>query len=166
MRKILLLLLTVFLLVGCGEQAVFETLGQIQHQPQQMALAATVQLSLPASAALQTVSAGTDRLYECDGYTLTVQTLEGGNLSRTVQTLSGFAPEKLTILETKTNLQRYDWVWSAMGEDGALLCRAAVVDDGNYHYCVCLIAPAESAASLSGQWNALLASIALSDPQN
>ena len=158
MRKILLLLLTVFLLVGCGEQTVFETLGQIQHQPQQMALAATVQLSLPASAALQTVSAGTDRLYECDGYTLTVQTLEGGDLSRTVQTLSGFAPEKLTILETKTDLQRYDWVWSAMGEDGALLCRAAVVDDGNYHYCLSALWDADSREKSQINWNQVFSS--------
>ena len=31
---------------------------------------------------------------------------------------------------------RYDFVWSAAGETGERLGRGAIVDDGNYHYCL------------------------------
>ena len=35
-----------------------------------------------------------EKLYFCDGYTLTLQILDGGDWSRTVQTLCGYLPEK------------------------------------------------------------------------
>lgn len=165
MRRIFAIALLGFILVGCGDTAVLETLGQIQHQPDAAPTMAVLQLDLPESAALQTLGAGTDRLYECDGFTLSVETLTGGDLTRTVRTLSGFDPEKLTILETATDIRRFDWVWSAVGDNGDLLCRAAVLDDGNYHYCVCVFAPAGSTGALSQQWNELFASLRLEYPQ-
>jgi hypothetical protein len=50
-----------------------------------------------------------------------------------------------------------------MGESGQLVCRAAVLDDGNYHYCLTAVAPAANAGELSEQWNALFASLRLED---
>ena len=161
MRKILFLLLTCVLLGGCAAAPTFETLGPVLHQPEQLPAVATTRLSLPESAALQTLGGGTDKLYECDGYTLILQTLAGGDLTRTVRSVCGFDPEKLTLLETASQVRRYDWAWTAMGDGGELICRAAVLDDGVYHYCLTVFAPAASGGALAEQWNGLFASFGL-----
>lgn len=161
MKKLLLLVLLSAILTGCSAAPTFETLGQIQHQPEAAPMAADVQLALPASAALE-VFGGTDKVYECDGYTLVLQTRASGDLSATVRSLSGFLPEKLTVMESAAeNVRRYDWVWTAAGEGGDLICRASVLDDGNYHYCVYTMAPAQAAGKLTEEWNGLFASFRL-----
>lgn len=162
MKKILLLFLVGFLLTGCSDAEVFETLGQIQHQPADLPTMASVQLSLPESAAEQTFGGGTDTVYECEGYTLVLQTLDAGNFDSTVRTISGFSPEKLTVMEsTMEQGKRYDWIWTAVGENGDLVCRASVLDDGNYHYCIYTLAPAQSAGKLAEEWNILFTSFRL-----
>lgn len=161
MKKMLLLCMIGFLLTGCASAETFETLGQIQHQQDDTPAIASVQLSLPETAAKQTFG-GSDTVYECAGYTLVLQTLAGGDFNRTVCSLSGFSPEKLTVMESEAELgKRYDWVWTAAGESGDLVCRAAVLDDGNYHYCIYALAPAQSAGALTEEWNTLFASFCL-----
>jgi hypothetical protein len=161
MRKMLLFVLAFLFLPGCGAKEVFETLGPVLHQPDQPAAMATLQLALPPSAALQTVAA-TDKLYECDGFSLILQTIPAGDFRGTVRTLSGYDPSVLTLIKSGSDIcRRFDWVWTSMGENGELICRAAVLDDGNYHYCVTAIAPAASGGALTSQWNALFASLSL-----
>lgn len=162
MRKLILLLAAMLLLSGCAATETFETLGPILHQSEEFPAMATVELSLPDSASTQTFSGGTDVLYECDGYTLLRQTLSSGDLHSTIRTLSGFSPENLTVLESgDASVKRYDWVWTAMGDSGDLVCRAAVLDDGNYHYCICVMAPAADAGVLNPEWNRLFSSFRL-----
>ena len=163
MRKFLLLLLICVLLSGCAASEVFETLGPVLHQPENLPAMSTLQLTLPDTAIAETFG-GSDKLYECDGYTLILQNLPAGDFSGTVRTLSGFWPQELTVLESGTaEIRRFDWVWTAMGESGQLVCRAAVLDDGNYHYCLTAVAPVANAGELSEQWNALFASLRLED---
>lgn len=160
MKKGLMAVLACLLLTGCGEKAVFETLGDVQHDSEQVMAMAQMQLSVPEDAAAQTFGDGT--LYECEGYTLFVQTFSSGDLQRTVKTLSGFSTDKLTVLETQVGeVMRYEWVWTAAAEDGDMLCRATVLDDGKYHYCVTALAPAKEAGSLNSSWNQLFGSFAL-----
>lgn len=161
MKKMLLFLLSCVMLAGCSAAPTFETLGLVQHQQNVTPTAAEVLLSLPASAAAETFG-GADTVYECDGYTLVLQTLASGDMPATVRALSGFSPEKLTIMEsTAENVRRYDWVWTAAGEGGDMICRAAVLDDGNYHYCVYTLAPAHNAGKLTEEWNGVFASFRL-----
>lgn len=161
MKKIWLLFIIGFLLTGCSSAETFETLGQIQHQSDHIPAMGSVQLSLPESAAEQTFG-GTDTVYECAGYTLVLQTLAAGDFDRTIHTLSGFSAEKLTVMESTIEKgKRYDWVWTAAGESGDVVCRASVLDDGNYHYCIYALAPAQSAGSLMDEWNMLFASFCL-----
>ena len=54
---------------------------------------------------------------------------------------------------------RWDWVWTAAGEGGDAVGRAAVLDDGVYHYCVSVMAEAGEAGALETQWSALMGSI-------
>lgn len=161
MKKIWLFFLIGFLLTGCSASETFETLGQIQHQPDHIPTMGSVQLSLPGSATEQTFG-GSDTVYECAGYTLVLQTLSAGDFDRTVHTLSGFSMEKLTVMESAIEKgKRYDWVWTAAGESGDVVCRASVLDDGNYHYCIYTLAPAQSAGNLAEEWNVLFASFSL-----
>lgn len=162
MKKIVVLLILCVLLTGCSAAETFETLGQIQHQSVDAPVQATVQLSLPESATACVFAGGEERLYDCDGYFLELQTISSGDLQSTLQQLSGYCPEKLTVIESRVGeIKRYDWVWTAAGEDGDMICRAAVLDDGNYHYCLSTMASAQSAGTLMDEWNRLFASFCL-----
>lgn len=143
MKKFCVIVVLCLMLVGCGTAETFETLGQVQHESNEVPAMATVQLQLPQTASAEVFSSGGDTMYDCDGYTLMLQTVEAGDFSRTVQNLSGFSAERLTIMESKLGTsKRYEWVWTAAGEGGEVLCKAMVLDDGNYHYCLCAMAPA------------------------
>ena len=160
MKKLVFLIIVGLMLAGCSEP-VYETLGEVQHvsatQPQ---LRQTV-LALPEDAAMLTASGG-DMLYSCDGYTMSLQSLPAGDLTTTVRTLSGYEPAQLTILETLCDDHtRYEWVWTSAGETGDVVCRGAVLDDGNYHYCLTVSADAEKAGALNQVWTDLFRSFCL-----
>ena len=66
-----------------------------------------------------------------------LETCDSGDLSATIRALSGYEKGQLTILETRQgDCDRYDFVWTMAGETGDRLGRAAILDDGNYHYCM------------------------------
>lgn len=163
MRKWWILLCCSFLLTGCAAKETFETMDDVLVQPV-MAPAGTIHLMLPPEASAQAMlGSGNDKLYFCDGYTAAVQILERGDLNKTCRALCGFGTEDLNILETSADGQkRYDWVWSGAGEGGDALGRAAVIDDGKYHYCVSLQTEAALAGELESAWAELLGSFAVS----
>ena len=137
----------------------FETVNDVMDQPV-MAPAGQIALELPESASAQTaLGAEENRLYFCDGYTVTVQTMERGDLKRTAKSLCGFDTAELKIVETSDgDIKRWDWVWTAAGEGGDAIGRAAVIDDGKYHYCVTVMADAQKAGEMEDQWAKLFRS--------
>lgn len=163
MRKWLWCLLLVCLLAGCGSAETFETLGQVQHQSDGEAALRQVVLTLPEDAALS--ASDTDQgftMYDCADYTILMQTFSSGDMTSTIRALTGFSSEKLTVLESACgDHARYDWVWTAVAEEGDLVCRGTVLDDGDYHYCLCVMAEADEAGELTSQWNALFGSFCL-----
>jgi hypothetical protein len=163
MRKWWIVLGLSLLLTGCATAEVFETVGDELRQPV-MAEVGQISLAVPEGAYVQTMVTGDDdKLYFCDGYTVAVQILTRGDLNRTCAELCGFKKDSLNVLETSVGGQkRYDWIWTAAGEGGDVLGRAAVIDDGKYHYCVSLQADAARAGELEGQWSKLLASFYVS----
>lgn len=164
MKKAVWFLALALVLSGCSAP-VYETLGNVVHVGQMDATPRQIVLSLPADAAVLTAS-GTDMLYNCSDYTMSLQTLPAGDFAATVRTLSGYEPSQLTVLQSQcADHSRCDWVWVAAGEEGDVLCRAAVLDDGNYHYSLCVFADADAAADLTDTWNDLFHSFCL-DTQN
>lgn len=157
MKKWWILLCVSFLLTGCAAAETFETVGDEMLQPV-MAEVGRINLSLPPEASAQTMlGSDGDKLYFCDGYTAAVQIMDRGDLDRTCRQLCGFPADNLNILETvNSGCKRYDWVWMAAGEGGDMMGRAAVIDDGKYHYCVSLLADAASAGELESQWSKIL----------
>lgn len=163
MKKLIVILFVVFLLAGCGAQETFEIVEDQNLQPA-MGTLQQLKLELPAEAALPTMeSDDQSKLYLCDGYTLTVQTLQGGDLNRTLRQVTGFSEDQLAAMETEENaVRRIQCVWIAAGEGGDHVGRALILDDGNYHYAVSVMAEATLAGDLTQQWQTILDSAMLS----
>ena len=103
-------------------------------------------------------------LYVCDDFEIAVQTFAGGDLDHTLRQISGFSAAQLTMMETSCgDHTRYDMVWVAAGENGDLLCRGAVIDDGLCHYTAVAMVDAALAPEVKADWNALFASFCLAD---
>lgn len=161
MKKCWICLIFALFLMGCSAET-FETVGDEVLQPV-MATAGELSMTLPDSATTQAMqSEDGGKLYFCDGYVLTVQTLDGGDMELTAKSLCGFGTDSLRVMETAIDgYKRRDWVWTAAGEGSDQVGRAAVLDDGNYHYCVTVMADAAAAGKLETEWNALFASLSL-----
>lgn len=160
MKKWMYFLIAALILTGCAAPT-FETLGDVAHVGGQASLPRQILLALPVDAAVLTAT-GTDMLYTCTDYTMSLQTLPSGDLSATVRALCGYEADQLTVLQSQCGDHgRYDWVWVAAGEEGDVLCRGAVLDDGNFHYSLCVSADADAAADLTDDWNELFQSFCL-----
>ena len=159
MKKVCFLLIFVLLLAGCQSVQTFETIQDV-YAPQAQAAPRKIALDLPDGA--QTIAGDNGCLYLCENFDVTVETFASGDLALTVQTLTGFAPDALTMLQTSaTNLHRYECAWTAAGENGDTVGRAVVLDDGQYHYCVTVMSQAEIAGTLLDVWQELLSSVRL-----
>lgn len=162
MKRIWWLLLVVVLFCGCSAKQTAETVCDellLSAMAPQKEL--TVKLPAHASKAALAAEDGAE-LYFCDDYTLTLQTGPSGDLDRTVRTLCGYGENQLTVMETKLGgVKRYDWTWTGAGEGSVQVGRAAVLDDGDYHYCVTVMADEAVSGSLDPQWDELFASLGL-----
>lgn len=163
MKKLWILLVMALFLWGCSAQETFERV-QDAMDTGPMEEAKQIDLKLPKEAAASTMeSVDGAVLYLCDGYTLFVQTLAGGDLDRTIKQVTGYPKEQLTILQTQTEqTQKYSCVWMAAGESGDQVGRAVILDDGSYHYCVSVMADSALSGELIPAWQDLLNSVALS----
>ena len=164
MKKVWIVMVLVCMLSGCGVQETFETVNDTLYQPEQT-LEKQVVLMFPedtAAPAMESETAG--KLYICDGYCVTVQTLESGDLQSTIKNTTGFDKDALSIIETsQKDVRRYECVWTTTGETEDQVGRFALLDDGNYHYVVTVMADASKAGQLTDQWNQLFSSFSLTD---
>lgn len=162
MKKCWIILALFLLLTGCGAQETFETISDNYAAPVSAALY-EVQVALPEEAAAPAMEAEDgSKLYLCDGYTVTVQTMESGDLDRTLRETTGFNKDSLTVMETqKDGFKRYECVWSAAGEGEDAVGRAVILDDGSCHYVVTVMANYTQAGALSAAWQHILDSVTL-----
>ena len=163
MKIMICLLMITVLLSGCSAVETFETLGNISHLSPTAPQLRQVRLALPEDASLETAQMDTGiQAYSCVDYTAVLQTFGSGDLVSTIRSLTGFSPEDLTVMESQCgDHKRYDWVWTAMGEEGEVVCRGSVLDDGQHHYTLCVMADAEAFGKVKEQWNTLFGSFCL-----
>lgn len=166
MKKIVLIVLLALGLSGCAQKQELETIGNpcvavLESNPQ------TIQVSLPEEISTPVIqNEENGKLYLCEGYTLTLQTLEGGDINRTIKSCTGFSKDELTVLETThDDVKRYDCVWTAIGEGADQVGRLAVLDDGAYHYVLTVMAQMDEAGELSDKWQEIFNSFALGTDQ-
>lgn len=166
MKKILTVLMIAALLCGCGAQETFETVEDLipvepVASPQQF------YISLPEEAVSPTFQDDDSaELYVCSGYTISKQITESGDLEKTLKNLTGKTAEELQIMKTQTDFyDRYDFVWTAAGEDGLQLGRACILDDGNFHYALSVMAEEDTAGELQPTIQEMFGSCKLLDPE-
>lgn len=161
MKRIVWVLVAMVLLSGCVNFAdpVMETVNDQMAEPV-AADPAPVWIWLPENAAAQTAAEG-GSCYTWDECELRVQTLNGGDIRKTLEQLTGMSAERLTVMEYRRGaLQMYQTVWSMTGEEGITLGRCLVADDGAYHYCVSLLSPED--ADVQDDYARICASLDLS----
>ncbi|MBO5129592.1 MAG: membrane lipoprotein lipid attachment site-containing protein [Oscillospiraceae bacterium] len=162
MRKLLLILGMVLVLTGCGSQETLETIADeaiqaVSAQPKQ------IHVELPEEAALPAMESDSGVLYMCRDYDVSIQTMDGGDLQRTVRAVSGYEIDELTLMQTiEDGCTRSEFVWTASGEAGEQVCRAAVLDDGSYHYVLTATIDAEEALQYQEIWNGMFESFYVS----
>ena len=161
MKKFLLFVSMILLLTGCVESETFETIADEQMLPA-MAQPQEILVSLPGETAMPVVESDNGRFYLAGDYEIHIQTLEAGDLNRTVKTLSGFERDALTVMETEQDgMRRYEFVWSCAGENGDRLGRAVILDDGSYHYTMTVLRDADTTENTQIVWHDVFASFSL-----
>ncbi len=158
-------LLLALLLCGCGATD-YETIAD-DYTPLPPGQQAQVVISFTGDQEVSALEAeAQESIYFCDGFTLTKQTLEAGDLDKTLRTVTGYSREKLSLMtQTQNGCRRYDFVWSCAGEGGDQVCRGSILDDGSYHYVVTTMTSEDMAGELQDTWDALFSSFTLNtDP--
>ena len=165
-KKLLAILLLAFILAGCGGEQTYETIGDVLA-PQETPLPLEVVVRIPEEAAAM-VMTGEDgaKLYMCDDYFITIQTMPAGDMNAVFRELTGYSQENLQIMQSQfLGLDRYRLAWSAAGEGADQIGRATVYSDGNYCYALTAMAPADKAADLiAGAWQDLFDSFRAVEP--
>lgn len=162
MKKFLCVMLALVLLSGCQQPKDLETLSD-NYEQLDLPQPKEVFLQLPEDAAKAVLDAAeTGTLYLCDSYSVAVQTLPAGNLDATLRQVTGYGREKLQLWEMKEgDVSRYSCVWASAGEGGDQMGKSTILDDGNYHYVLSVMAPAEDAGELADTWQQLMDSFSI-----
>ena len=156
-----MLLLLALLLCGCTAEETLETISDDIVQPV-MAQPREIAVSLPGEASIPTMEGDTGRMYLASDYEIYIQTLDAGDLNATIQTVSGYERDALTVMETnQEGVDRYEFVWSSAGETGDRIGRGVVLDDGKYHYVMTVLRDAETTENTQIVWSDVFASFHL-----
>lgn len=162
MKKMVCILLCVVVMAGCASKGTFEQLQDV-YAPEETPEPRRIFLTLPEEAAAQTLTGNNGKLYFCDGYEIAVETLAGGDLNRTLKSVTGCEKEDLTLLQTGNGaITQWETVWTAAGEGTQRVGRVLILDDASYHYCISVMADALDAGALQESWEALFSSVVLS----
>ena len=162
MKKIVVTAAAVLLLCGCTAQETFETVADEPVIPV-MAQPREIEVHLPDNAIAPVLGTDSAQIYLSSDYEIVVETLSSGDIHATVQAISGYEAEKLTVLKTRQgDADRYEFVWACAGETGDRLGRAVVLDDGQFHYCMSVLRDAEDTGESQIVWSEVFDSFALS----
>ena len=161
MKKVWLIILAALMLAGCAATETFEIMED-DHIAGQVLSVSKLTFSMPPDASSQVMQGNEGTLYFCDGYEIMIQTLAGGDLERTLRTLTGYDPGALTVMTSQiADITRYECAWICAGESGDYVGRVVILDDGTHHYSLSVMAPAEEAGSLQESWQELFSSVKL-----
>ena len=150
--------LLVILLSGCKAEETLETVSDEWIVPV-MAQPREISVRMPEDLVLPVLEQEGRQLYMGPNYEIMLETMAAGDLQATIRNLSGYEQEQLTILETdQGEWNRYEFVWTAAGEQGHRLGRAVILDDGDYHYCMSVLRDAEESLIV---WQDVLQSFSL-----
>lgn len=158
LKRLVWPMLLMSLLCGCRAEETLETVNDEWVVPA-MAQPREISVRLPEDAVSPVLEQEGRQIYMGLGYEIMLETMESGDLNKTLRTLSGYDPQQLTVVETSQDgAKRYDFVWTTTGESGSRLGRGAILDDGSYHYCMTAL---RDAGDTQIPWRDLFGSFAL-----
>lgn len=161
MKRWIWLAVIPFMLCGCGVAETFETVADVWAEPAAPEKRA-IAVDLPGETAMPVMESDNGRIYLCSDYEICIQTLDGGDLSATVEAMSGFAADEITVMSTRQGeVSRHEFVWAAAGEGGDILGRGIILDDGNYHYTMTVLRNADAAQTSTVVWDGVFSSFRL-----
>ena len=161
MKLCMAILMITLLLSGCGAEETVETIADELVIPV-MAQPREISVELPGEAAMPAVESDSGRIYVCEDYEIVIQNYSSGDLNATIQELSGYSLDELTVMATtQDGIDRYDFVWASAGEGGDQLGRAVILDDGDYHYTMSVTRPADTTETSQITWSQVFGSFAL-----
>lgn len=161
MKVMIVMLLAVLMLTGCGGPEVYETVTDelvvsTAAQPREIRFDLAQEPILPA------MESDGGQLYLCGDFDVMVQTMEAGDLEETVYQVSGFLPEELTLIQTESgDVDKYEFVWTSASDEGQQIGRATILDDGSYHYVLSATVGAELIEEYQEMWNGIFESFEL-----
>ena len=165
MKKLCLALALVLMLTGCAKPESFETMSDEYVEPQEIPAQQTSMLLDRESVSIQQ-GTGTDKIYLCDGFCVMVQTFAAGDLDATIRSVTGYPRDKLVVMERETDgIKSFECVWASAGEGGDQVGRMLLLDDGNYHYALSVMAEAEKAGELTETWQWIFDSFRLGEQE-
>ena len=107
MKKGCVLLLAVLLLTACGAQETVETVADDMAVPV-MAEPREIAVDLPEDGEQTIVEGASGNLYLGSDYSVAIETLDAGDLDRTIYDLTGFHKSDLTVITTESEgVKRY-----------------------------------------------------------
>ena len=158
MKKWLCLLVMMFLLAGCGAQQTYETIAD-EEVESVMAAPRQILVDLPGDVLAPVLKTEGEQVYLCQDYEIIIETRSAGDLRATVEALSGFSLDEVTMITSAQETgDRHEFVWACVGEAGDRIGRAVILDDGNYHYCMSVLRDAESKKVSQISWEDVFSS--------
>lgn len=162
MKKCWIILLLAIVLCGCSAEPTFETIPDMcaetaSQSPRQILVDLPEETQVPAMQAEEG-----SILYFCDDYTVMAYTLPAGNMDQTLRTTTGYGKDALRIMQSYA--PEGDCIvcaWTAAGEGEILVGNARIIDDGNYHYVVCVLSPESKSGAAQKEIRAVLNSFQL-----
>ncbi len=152
MKKWLFILPILGLLTGCAAEDTIETIADEILVPA-MAEPKQISVDLPDGVLAPVLDSEGQQIYLCDGYEILIETREAGDLNETIQSLSGYEREDITVMSIQgEEATRYEFVWACAGEGGDRLGRGIILDDGNYHYCMSVLRDASAVETSQIVW--------------
>ena len=156
-----LILLFGVVLCACGRAETFEIISDVVVTGQ-LSEPAKISLRIPDDATLAVMSSTDGQSYEGDHYQIIIQTYAAGDLNQTLQQITGYSSNQLKLMEVTTEAYgKYLCAWSSVSEEGELVGRCAVLDDGRYHYCLSVLVDAQKSGEMRGEIDALFADYSL-----
>lgn len=158
---ILAVLAAGLMLWGCQAEPTLETIADewvqsVMAQPRQ------ISVNLPDGALAPVLESDSEQVYLSDDYEIIIETLSAGDLNATVEHLSGYSRDRVTLVQTQQgDADRYEFVWASAGESGDRLGRAVILDDGDFHYCMSVLRDADTTKTSQIVWSDVFDSFSL-----
>jgi len=153
-------LMLVAVLCGCNGE-LYEVVGDVSTiepdiTPQK------VRFEVPKDENITVMNTDKGVLYLGENYDISLQICPSGNLDQTMRAVTGYSRKQLAITElSEKNVDRYVCAWSAVSDEGELVGRCTILDDGRFHYCLTVLVKADMAGELRNTVDAVFADYSL-----